>query len=90
MKQVVMVRVNEECSEATEVGKRATQGCLLSPILFSIYAEAMIKEALEDVDEGMKVGGELLIDVRFADDQAMTANNKQGLQVIMDKLNTTV
>ena len=42
------------------------------------------------MDEGVKIGEELLKDVRFADDQAMTANNNQVLQVIMDRLNTTV
>ena len=37
-----------------------------------------MKEAMEDINEGVKVGGELLKDVRFADDQAMVASTKQG------------
>ena len=40
----------------------------LSPLPFSLYAEAMMTEALEEVDEGIRVGGELLKDVRFADE----------------------
>ena len=43
-------------------------------------------EAMEDIDEGVKVGGKPLKDIRFADDQAMVADSEKGLQVIMDKL----
>ena len=49
------------------------QGCTLSPILSNIYAEAMIRVALWDVDEGICVGGHLIKSVRFADDQASIA-----------------
>ena len=43
-------------------------------------------EAMEDIDEGVKVGGKLLKDIRFADDQAMVADSEKGLQEIMEKL----
>ena len=58
----------------------------LSPLLFSIYAEAMMKEAFETIDEGVKVGGELVKDVKFADDQRMVAGTEKGLQRLMDGL----
>jgi hypothetical protein len=38
-----------------------------------IYAEAMMMEAMEGIEEGIKIGGNLLKDVRFADDQGMIA-----------------
>jgi len=43
-------------------------------------------EAMEGIEEGMKVGGKLLKDVRFADDQGMVANSEAGLQKLMDGL----
>ena len=43
--------------------------------LFNIYAEAMLREALCDVDEGICVGGHLSKSVRFADDQATIASS---------------
>ena len=46
----------------------------------------MMVEAMEDIEEGIKVGGKWLKDVRFADDQAMVANTELGLQTIMDGL----
>ena len=56
----------------------------MSPLLFNIYAEAMMFEALEGVGEGVKIGGKMLKDVRFADDQGMIASSESGLQTIMN------
>ena len=50
----------------------------------------MMTEAMEGIEEGIKVGGKLIQDVRFADDQGMIASTEKGLQKIMDKLNATV
>ena len=41
---------------------------------------------MEDVGEGVKVGGKLMKGVRFADDQAMLASKETGLQRLMDAL----
>ena len=41
------------------------------------------------MEEGIRVGGELIKDVKYADDQGMVANTKAGLQSFMDSLNTT-
>jgi hypothetical protein len=64
-------------------------GCCLSPLLFTVYAEAMMAEAMEGVKEGIKVGGKLLNDVRFADDQGMVAGSERKLQEIIYRLNVT-
>ena len=61
----------------------------LSPLLFNIYIQYVINEALEDVDEGVKVGGVRIPAIRFADDQAMVSHNVRGLQIIMDALQKT-
>ena len=84
MEQSAVVRVNDEVTESSEIGRGVRQGCLISPLLFNIYAEAMMREALYDVEDGVKVGGEVLNAVRFADDQAMIAGTEEGLQRIMD------
>ena len=41
------------------------------------------------MEEGIRVGGELIKDVKYADDQGMLANTEAGLQSLMDSLNTT-
>jgi len=86
MGQTATVRVGDRCSEHSAVGRGVRQGCCLSPLLFTVYAEMMMVEAMEEVEEGIKIGGKLLKDVRFADDQGMVADSEIGLQRLMDGL----
>ena len=77
MQHTAVVRTENGYSKPGEIGRGVRQGCLLSPLLFSIYAEMMMIEAIEDVEEGVRVGGELLKDVKFADDQGMVAQTEK-------------
>src|SRR6218665_2501648 len=47
----------------------------------------MMREAMEEMSEGIKVGGQLMNALRFADDQAMIAASQKGLQKMMDRQN---
>ena len=89
LNQKAVVKIQQEFSDEGEIGRGVRQGCSLSPLLFNIYAEAMMVEAMEGIEEGIKIGGKLIKDVRFADDQGMIAKNEKGLQKIMDGLNST-
>ena len=86
MNQIVTVKIGEEFSEPGVIGRGVRQGCCLSPLLFSLYSEMMMIEALDDIEEGIKIGGRLLQDVRFADDQAMVSSREAGLQRLLDRL----
>ena len=88
-KQQVVVRVNDDHTEPTLIGRGVRQGCLLSPLLFLLYSEAMMADAMQDLEDGVVVGGTRMQDVRFADDQAMLAGTNDGLQRIMDRLHET-
>ena len=89
MRQQVVVWLVDGESEPAVIGRGVRQACTLSPLLFSIYAESMMLEAMEGIEEGVRVGRKLVKDVRFADDQGMVAGTEQGLQKLMDGLTET-
>ena len=84
--QTTVVKIGDMCTDPSNIGRGVRQGCSLSPILFTIYAEMMMAEAMEGMDEGIVLGGKIVQDVRFADDQGMVANSERCLQRMMDRL----
>ena len=68
------------------IGRGTRQVSSLSPILVNIYSEAMLRDALSSVNEGIRVGGHLIKTVRFADDQATLTSSVKGLQLMMGKV----
>jgi len=68
-KQSAFVRIGENLSESFMIGRGVRQGCTLSPLLYTIYDKAMMREALYEVECGIKVGGHMIKTVRFADDK---------------------
>ena len=89
MNQSAAVMVDGELTERATIGRGVRQGGLLSTILYNIYAEAMMKEALENNNDGIRVGGIDISADRYADDQAMISNTNAGLQRLLDLLNET-
>ena len=75
----------EILSESFPIEKGVRQGCILSSILFNIYSEMLIKDALQDED-GIKINGESITTIRYADDTAILAEKEEDLQRMMDKI----
>ena len=49
------VRIDGEYSDPGKVGRSVRKGYPLSPLLFNIYIEELVREAVEDLEEGIKV-----------------------------------
>jgi len=56
---------------------------VLSPLLFNVYSERIFQETLEDTDSGIKINGEYINNIRYADDTVVFANSLESLQEMM-------
>ncbi|GFS15887.1 retrovirus-related Pol polyprotein from type-1 retrotransposable element R2 [Elysia marginata] len=80
--QEAQVRTEYGNTDSFAIGKGVRQGCILSPCLFNLYSEYIMREAkLDEVESGIKIGGNLINNLRYADDTTLQAETK-GLQKI--------
>jgi hypothetical protein len=84
--QRAVIRVDGELSEEVLIKRGVRQGCVLSPLLFNIYSEFIFREALEGIEDGIKINGEYLNNIRYADDTVIFTNDIVELQYIMDRV----
>ena len=64
-----------------KIGKGGCQGCILSPCLFNLYAEYIIRNAgLEEEQTEIKIAGRNINNLRYADDTTLMAESEEGLK----------
>ena len=85
--QKATIRWNGEHCEYFEIGKGVRQGCILSPHLFNVYTEQVMREADLD-DMGVKIGGINLTNLRYADDTALAADNITSMRRILHRVDS--
>ena len=70
-----------------KTGKGVRQGCILSPCLFSLYAEyIMRKSRLEEAQAGIKIAGRNINKLRYADDTTLMAEREEELRSLLVKV----
>ena len=61
-----------------QIGRGVRQSCILSPCLFSLYAEYIMQDArLDEAQAGIKIAGRNINNLRYADDTTLMAENKE-------------
>ena len=81
------VRTGHGTTDWFQIGKGVCQGCLLSPCLFNLYAEYIMRSAgLEKTQAGIKIAGRNINNLRYADDTILMAKNKE-LKNLLIKVN---
>ena len=70
-----------------QIGKGVRQGCILSPCLFNLYTEYIIRNAgLEEAQAGIKIVRRNINNLRYADDIALMAESEEELKSLLMKV----
>lgn len=85
--QVATIKVDEVFTRKIPIKRGVRQGCVLSPTLFNVYSEEIFRESLTDRSEGVRIGGETVNNIRYADDTALLAENLEDLQALLNSVN---
>jgi len=79
--QEATVRTGHGTIHRFQIGKGVRQGCVLSPCLFNLYAEYIMRNArLEEAQAGIKIAGRNISNLRYADDTTLMAESEEELK----------
>ena len=81
------VRTGHGTTDWFQIGKRVPQGYILSPCLFKLYAEYIIRNAgLGETQVGIKIAGRNINNLRYADDTTVMAESEEKLKSLLMKV----
>ena len=70
-----------------QIGKGACQGCRLSPCLFNLYEEYIMRNAgLDEAQAGIKIAGRNINNLRYADNTTLMAESEEELKSLLMKV----
>ena len=79
--QEATVRTGHGTTDQFKIGKGVCEGCILSPCLFNLYAEYIMRNAgLDEAQAGIKIAGRNINNLRYADDTSLMAESKEELR----------
>ena len=79
--QEATVRTGHGTTDWSQIGKGVRQSCILSPCLFNLHAEYIMRnEGLEETQAGIKVAGRNINYLRYADDTILMAESEEELK----------
>ena len=85
--QEATVRTGHGTTDWFQIGKGVRRGCILSPCLFNLYAEYIMRNAgLEEAQAGIKISRRNINNLRYADDTTLMAESEEELKSLMMKM----
>ena len=85
--QEATVRTGHGTTDWFQIGKGARQGCILSPCLFNLYAEYIMRNAgLEETQAGIKISRRNINNLSYADDTTLMAESEEELKSLLMKV----
>ena len=84
--QEATVRTGHGTTDWFQIGKEVCQGCILSPFLFNLYAEYIMRNSgLGEAQAGIKIAGRNINNLRYADDTTLMAESEEELKSLLMK-----
>ena len=85
--QEATVRTGHGTTDWFHIGKGVRQGCILSPCLFNLYAEYIMRNTgLEEAQAGIKIAGRNINNLGYADDTTLMAESEEELKSLLMKV----
>ena len=85
--QEATVRTGHETTDWFQIGKGLRQGCILSPCLFNLYAEYIMRSAgVDEAQAGIKKAWRNISNLRFTDDMTLMAESEEELESLLMKV----
>ena len=85
--QEATVRTGHGTTDWFQIGKGVCQGCILSPCLFNLYAEYIMRNAgLDEAQAGIKTSRKNTNNLRYADDTTLMAESEKELKSLLTKV----
>ena len=85
--QEATIRTGHGTTYWFQIGKGVCQGCVLSPCLFNLYAEYIMRNAgLDEAQAGIKVARRTVNNLRYADDTTLMAESEEELKSLLMKV----
>ena len=85
--QEATVRIEHGTTDWFQIGKGICQGCILSPCLFNLYAEYIMRNAgLDEAQAGIKIAVRNINNLRYADDTTLMAESEEELKSLLMKV----
>ena len=85
--QEATVRTGHGTTDWLQIGKGVCQGCILSPFLFNLYAEYIMRnDGLDEAQAGIKIAGRNINTFRYADDTTLMAESEEELKSLLMKV----
>ena len=79
--QEATVRAGQGTTDWFQTGQGVRQGCILSPCLFNLYAEYIVRNSgLEEAQAGIKIARRNINDLRYADGATLLAESEEELK----------
>ena len=86
-RQEATVRTGHGTTDWFQIGKGVCQGCILSPCLFNLHAENIMRNArLDEVQVGIKIAGRNINNLRYADHTTLMTESEEELKSLLMKV----